>query len=290
MIFKRDLAANGVTQLEAMFNSIISTSVQLQAAHPYPGEKMEGALRDLGWNRTFQANFLFCPNKASCGKTASLVCEWTSGLLGLSVTWGADCSGWGCGELQRRGPHNSLLVTCLMYVRSPVSVSLDLIYSFPMTELPFKPSVFSPLSVEVPPVILGRVLNQLQNFSNSGENFFYPLRFECLRNINLVWVLLRTGQDPDSEKGLGRLRLDGSLVTRVTQLYCDRSVTAVSFAIPICSSILSPRTDCRCSMNISSQGRRPGPEKCQLLWIRLGLHASLLLYYVPQYLRGGHHP
>lgn len=86
---------------------------------------------------------------------------------------------------------------------------------------PIKPSVFSPLSVEAPPVILGRVLNQLQNFSNPGEIFFYPLRFECLRNINFIWVLLRTGQDLDSEKSLGRLRLDGGLVTRITQLYCN---------------------------------------------------------------------
>lgn len=72
----------------------------------------------------------------------------------------------------RRGPHNSLLVTCLTYVRSPIYVSLDLICSFLNYMLPLSP-LFSLLIT--PPVILGRGLNQLQNYSNSRENCFLSL-------------------------------------------------------------------------------------------------------------------
>lgn len=140
MIFKRDLAANGVTQLEAIFSSIISTFSPAPSCSPLPLREDRGCPAGARLEQNFfQANFLFCPNKASYGNIASLVCECTSGLLGLSVIWGTNCNGWGCGELQRRGPHNSLLVTCLTYVRSPVCVSLDLIYSFPKFELPLSP-------------------------------------------------------------------------------------------------------------------------------------------------------
>lgn len=93
-----------------------------------------------------------------------------------------------------------------------------------------------------------------------------------------MWVLLRTGQDLDSEKGLGRLRLDGSLVTRITQLYCNhvlliRHCCGLHCTHLFLTSVTQDRLQVLYKYILSRQ--RPFCE------IRLGLYAALI-YYILQ--------
>lgn len=66
MIFKRDLAANGVTQLEAIFGSSFLPSAQQQAAYSCPWEKMQGAphlLAGATLEQNFASQFSPLPNQ-----------------------------------------------------------------------------------------------------------------------------------------------------------------------------------------------------------------------------------
>lgn len=63
MIFKRDLAANGVTQLEAIFSSIISTFCPAPSCSPLPLREDGGCPAGARLEQNFSGQFSLLPKQ-----------------------------------------------------------------------------------------------------------------------------------------------------------------------------------------------------------------------------------
>lgn len=159
MIFKRDLAANGVTQLEAMFSSIISTFCPAPSCSPLPLREDGGCPPGSRLEQNFSSQFSLLPKQGFLWKD-SFTGLWmyirpvgSQCYMGRQLQW---LRMWWAPK--ERTPQFSSGYLSHVCKKPCLCVSwLDLQLS--NVRAPIKPSVFSPLSVEAPPVILRRVLN-----------------------------------------------------------------------------------------------------------------------------------